>query len=101
MKDITKRILEKRGITTEEEREEFLSSRPKKHYDPLLLRGMREGVDMVLSAVRNGEKITIYGDYDADGVTATVVMLTVLGAMGAKVSGVKSWPDSFRERTWA
>ena len=86
MKEITKRILEKRGIDTDEEREEFLSPRPKKNYDPLLLRGMREGVDMVLSAVDKGEKITIYGDYDADGVTATVVLLTILSAMGAKVS---------------
>ena len=71
-------ILNKRGITEESEIEEFLSARPKKTYDPFLLIDMDEGVDLVLSAVDNGEKICIYGDYDADGVTATVILMEVL-----------------------
>ena len=74
-------ILNKRGITDSAEIEEFLSMRPKKTYDPFLLIDMDEGVDLVLSAVDNGEKICIYGDYDADGVTATVILMEVLSQL--------------------
>ena len=54
-------LLQKRGIETEEEIREFLSDRPQKTYDPFLLLNMREGVDLILSAVKCGKKICIYG----------------------------------------
>ncbi|MGN1382298.1 MAG: single-stranded-DNA-specific exonuclease RecJ [Eubacterium sp.] len=71
-------LLHKRGIETEEDIREFLSDRPQKTYDPFLLLNMREGVDLILSAVRENKKICIYGDYDADGVTSTVILTEVL-----------------------
>lgn len=71
-------ILNKRGITEPEDIEEFLSDRPKKTYDPFLLTGMREGVDLLLSKIKSGAKICIYGDYDADGVTASCIIATCL-----------------------
>ena len=66
--------MNKRGIITSEEREEFLSPKPSRTYDPFLLDGMKAGVDLLISAARAGERICIYGDYDADGVTASTIM---------------------------
>lgn len=78
-------LLQKRGIETEEEIREFLSDRPQKTYDPFLLLNMREGVDLILSAVKCGKKICIYGDYDADGVTSTVILSEVLSHLTDKI----------------
>ena len=72
--DIIRQILNQRGVRTDEEREEFLSDQPKRTYDPFLLDGMKAGVDLLISAARSGDCICIYGDYDADGVTASTVM---------------------------
>jgi len=47
-------------------------------YDPFLLKDMRRGVDRINSAIKNNEKITIYGDYDADGVTSTSILYMYL-----------------------
>lgn len=71
---IVDEILNKRGILTLEDREEFLSPKPKRTYDPFLLDGMKAGVDLLISAAGKGGRICIYGDYDADGVTASTVM---------------------------
>ncbi|MBQ6495647.1 MAG: single-stranded-DNA-specific exonuclease RecJ [Firmicutes bacterium] len=77
-REIIETILHNRGIHTAEETEEFLSDRPQKTYDPFLLTGMKEGVDLLLSEIRAGSRICIYGDYDADGVTATCIMAACL-----------------------
>ncbi len=50
--------------------------------DPYLLTGMRAAVERILRAVRAGEKVAVYGDYDVDGVTSTVLVTQVLRAMG-------------------
>ncbi len=76
--EIIKEILRNRGIITDTEIEEFLSSKPTKTYNPFLLDGMREGVDLLLSEIEAGTKICIYGDYDADGVTAVCVMICAI-----------------------
>ena len=54
-------------------------------HDPLLLPGMREGVETVSDAVRKGDRIAVYGDYDADGVTACAMLTRALRAAGADV----------------
>ena len=72
--EILDEILNKRGITAGEERDEYLSAMPERTYDPFLLDGMKAGVDLLISAAENGDCICIYGDYDADGVTASTVM---------------------------
>ena len=71
-------LLKNRGVTSKDEIEEFLSDKPKKTYDPSLLPDMEEGVDLILSEIKSGSKICIYGDYDADGVTSTALMFSVL-----------------------
>ena len=71
--EIISEILIKRDIVERDEREEFLSDKPKLTHDPFLLSGMREGVDLLLSEIEKGTKICIYGDYDADGVTSSCI----------------------------
>lgn len=70
-------LLNNRGIQ-QEDMEEFLSDKPQKTYDPFLLLNMEAGVDLILSSIENEEKICIYGDYDADGVTSTTLLMEVL-----------------------
>ena len=81
-----KKLLYNRGIRTEEEIAEFLSDKPKKTYDPFLLLNMEAGVDFILSAIENNEKICIYGDYDADGVTSTAVLMEVLSQLTSNLT---------------
>ena len=72
-----KELLYNRGIRTEEEIQEFLSDKPKKTYDPFLLLNMEAGVDLILSEIEKKSNIWIYGDYDADGITSTSLMINV------------------------
>src|SRR5579859_7065618 len=53
--------------------------------DPLRLTGMGVAVDRLRHAIRTGERIIVYGDYDTDGVTATALLVQVLTALGAAV----------------
>lgn len=75
------KILRNRGISSDEDIREFLSGLPQKTYDPFLLKDMEEGVDLILSYIRNGDDICIYGDYDTDGITSTSLLYTVLNAV--------------------
>lgn len=79
--EILKDILNKRGISSEEDISEFLSDRPRKTYDPFLLLNMEAGVDLLLSEINSGKRICIYGDYDADGVTSVCILSHVLGML--------------------
>ena len=81
MQEINKTILKllhKRGIESQEDIEEFLSLSPRRTYDPFLLKNMEEGVALILEEAVKGSRICIYGDYDADGITSTTLMLSVL-----------------------
>lgn len=68
-------LLEKRGIIAEEDIEEFLSEKPKRTYDPFLLLNMEKAVDLILKHIEEKKKICIYGDYDADGITSTSILM--------------------------
>jgi len=71
-------LLNKRGIESDEDIREFLSDKPQRTYDPFLLLNMEAGVDLILSAIEEEKRICIYGDYDADGITSTVILMEVL-----------------------
>lgn len=75
--NIVRQILIKRGLK-EEEFDEFLSSSPQLAYDPFLLSGMREAVNLLVETIDNGDKIMVYGDYDVDGVTSVAIMMRAL-----------------------
>ena len=74
-------LLRQRGITEEADIQEFLSEKPQITYDPFLLADMEAGVDFILSGIQNGDKICIYGDYDADGITSVSLLYQVLSEL--------------------
>ncbi|WP_068983740.1 single-stranded-DNA-specific exonuclease RecJ [Lysinibacillus xylanilyticus] len=83
---IAAKILAARGCETTAHAESLLNMTEASIHDPFLMHGMTEAVARIEQALENGEKILIYGDYDADGVTSTTVMLNVLLDLGADVS---------------
>lgn len=77
------RILAARGLTDEAVRQDFLTpSYEKGGHDPFLLPDMAKAVARLVQARERQERITIYGDYDIDGLTATTVLLDALGSFG-------------------
>lgn len=68
-----------------EEIAEFTSTE-KTDYDPFIIPDMEAGLSRINKALDRGEKIAVYGDYDADGVTATAVLYTYLEGIGADVT---------------
>lgn len=75
------RILNHRGITSEQ-KAIFLSPNYDAKHDPFLLPDMQLAVDRLVQARQSQERITIYGDYDIDGLTATTVLLDSFAAFG-------------------
>jgi single-stranded-DNA-specific exonuclease len=82
-----RQILFNRGYADKSSALNYLSASPPPGSDPFNLLGMQAAVDRILYAISSDEKIAIYGDYDADGVTATALMVQVLSAAGARVEG--------------
>ncbi len=77
-------LLITRGYETEEKAHKFLHPSYDDLHEPNLLKGMKEAVERILKAVENDEKILIWGDYDVDGTTGTVVLRKCLEILGAK-----------------
>ncbi|MFV0388812.1 MAG: single-stranded-DNA-specific exonuclease RecJ [Pyrinomonadaceae bacterium] len=77
-------ILVSRGYDTPESARKFLHPELTDLYEPFLLRGMKETVARVFEAIDNKEKILIWGDYDVDGTTGTVVLRKALSMLGAE-----------------
>jgi single-stranded-DNA-specific exonuclease len=73
-----------RGHDTEEKALRFLNPSTDHLHDPLLLKGMRAAADRIHKAIENGEKILIWGDYDVDGTTGTVLLRRALKMLGAQ-----------------
>ncbi len=78
-------LLHSRGLTDREVITSFLSPGVSDLHDPFLFTDMRQSVGRILSAVKQKEKILIYGDYDADGVTSTAIVKRYLSSIGASV----------------
>ncbi len=84
-KNIAK-ILDSRGIHEISEVKKFFSDDYEEGYDPFLMHDMKRAVDRINDAIENEEKILVYGDYDADGITSTVLLVETLISLGANVS---------------
>ena len=80
------KILASRGLDTKEKAEKFLTPSLEDLCDPYLLKDMGKGVDRIIRALREKEKIMVFGDYDVDGITAAALMFLVLNKLGAEVS---------------
>lgn len=78
-------VLSARGYGSPERAGAFLDSKLAELRDPELLPGLSAAADRVVAAVQAGRRITIYGDYDVDGVTATSLLWHCLKLAGAKV----------------
>ena len=79
-------LLYARGIRTEEEASRFLNPSADDLHDPFLLPGMRETVGLLRAAIADGKTIMVYGDYDADGVCASSILMEVLHEEGASLA---------------
>lgn len=83
VEQIFEQILKNRGIS-KENREAFLNPNYDNQHDPFLLPDMEKAVERLLVAHKKQEKITVYGDYDVDGVSASTVILTAFEKLGFK-----------------
>lgn len=79
------KVLFSRGFADVECLEQYLNPQLSALLDPFLLPDMEKAVARIWTAIQKGESITVYGDYDADGVTSTALMYRVLKDLGAKV----------------
>jgi len=79
-------LLYNRGITEPDQVEPFLAADERLLADPFLLPDMDKAVDRICRALLSAENITIYGDFDADGITATALLTQSISSLGGKVA---------------
>lgn len=77
-------LLNIRGITSSEEIDSFLNLNTK-FFNPMEFKDMDKAVERIIKAIDTFEKICVYGDYDADGVTSTVLLCSYLESKNANV----------------
>jgi len=82
----TVKILLNRGLDTIEKIERFINPSYTDLKDPFLLPQMTAGVERIVEALRQNERMMVYGDYDVDGITAAGLMFLVLNKLGAQIS---------------
>ncbi len=92
---VHRQILFRRGITSTPQAERFLAGSEPEVSDPMLLKDMDRAVKRIAESVQGRERIVIYGDYDADGVTASALLAEALEKLGASVQVY--FPDRFDE----
>ena len=82
---LTLQLLWSRGVRTQGEIDEFLNPDWSAHVpDPYLFRHMRQAVELVYDAISAQQKIAVFGDYDADGVTSAIILVETLQRLGAE-----------------
>lgn len=83
--ELLARILINRNLKESERIKKFLYPKIDDLYDPFLINDMQIAVDRIIEAYEHKEKITIYGDYDVDGITSIAVLKKFLDELGANV----------------
>ncbi|MBE5731135.1 MAG: single-stranded-DNA-specific exonuclease RecJ [Clostridiales bacterium] len=78
-------LLFNRGISDEQAINRFLFPDEKNFHDPFLMKGMRAAVERLNAAIKNGERIVVYGDYDVDGVCSSAILSLYLAERGVEV----------------
>ena len=79
-------ILTNRNIVKEEDIRLFLKPTRNDFHDPYLITDMKKAVERIIQAIEKQEKVTIYGDYDVDGITSITVLKSFLKDRGVEVS---------------
>lgn len=90
-------LLVQRGITTFEEARDFFRPSLSHLHDPFLMKDMDKAVDRLQAAMKNGEKVLIYGDYDVDGTTAVALLYTYFKNIFNKKKIEFYIPDRYEE----
>ena len=83
--NLVDKMLENRGLQTDEERYSFFNYSLNRLHDPLLLKDMQKAVDRLKEAIEKEEKIMIFGDYDVDGTSATALLYDLFKKIGANI----------------
>jgi single-stranded-DNA-specific exonuclease len=83
--DILRQILYNRGYRTHEQARAFLEAQPPMGTDAVKMMDLLKAADRIKFALQHRENIVVYGDYDADGVTATALLSMALKSLGAEV----------------
>jgi len=89
------KLLYNRGISEPSQVELFLSADKRLEADPFLLPDINQAVSRTYQALFSGEQIAIYGDFDADGITATALLVQGLSALGGRA--IPYIPHRYRE----
>lgn len=84
---VLRQILSNRGYTSQAAAQQFLDALPPPGTEPENMLGIPQAVDRLEFALDHADPVAVYGDYDADGVTATALLVQFLGQLGANVRG--------------
>lgn len=83
-------ILSNRNIIEENKLRKFLEPTRNDFYNPFLIKDMDIAVDRIVQAIKNNEKVVIYGDYDVDGITSITVLKSFLKDQGLECRNIHS-----------
>ena len=75
------RALALRGVRSYDDAHTFFRPSLGRLHDPYLMRDMDRAVPRIVAAIRDGERVMVYGDYDVDGTTSTAMMMTFLQSL--------------------
>ncbi len=91
-------LLWRRGVKNINEVEKFLKSDYQRDlYDPYLMKGMDKTVERIFQAIKQQEKIAIFGDYDVDGICSALILEITLKKLGANLLDSAYFPDRDKE----
>ena len=79
------RLLINRGMKDARQIRAFLDPSPNLLHSPWQMRGIKEAVERISRAIKDNQKITVHGDYDADGISASVIIVEAIRALGGEV----------------
>ncbi len=83
--EVVAKIIYNRGYRTQDDAQRFMSPSTEILHDPFELKDMDKAVKRITDALQKDEKITVYGDYDVDGVTSVTLLYLYLRSVGARV----------------
>lgn len=88
-------LLVNRGISNYKEAEEFFRPKPSHIHDPFLMRDMDKAINRIQTAIKNNERILIYGDYDVDGTTSVSLVYSFFKPIYSNIDFYI--PDRYKE----